>query len=638
MASKSAGKGATEASKSLAEAAPGSLEQLATDFLVARIHQFLVSYGEPARLSDIAQGLVNDGASVSLVRTALQQYPSRFIAVDRRWDVRSRYLDRQRPTSKLLEEIVASYDAPIAAWDASHELGLVIGRSAEGTRPVAERLLKSADTYVPLIEQGVEVKYGLKSWLLDVSSYNSDTDILFYNFLPADADGVYKSVSTDWEKDPVGSALTVIAATPGAAPKSVDNRLMLYLAWKQLEDDYEDAEIFNALVTSGRCFMLPGHRWTDQAGLDAIRAELSRIAERIGDMPEEDLNGAEESTPLNIAANDLEEMFRIVTASDEALSATRLLEELYDITPGERTYVQDLQVVVDTLKSHSNRFLWVGYDRFRAAGSLPAYIGMVPESLQFPATPQLADENEDVFDQLLEDEGFERGLDRDIRNPIAMDVGDQDPAEMVIWPEGDSGESRLIRLILKAHHKEIGTFPICQIPPGFLPAEPQVIELTLRDGRGGEHQVFADAETQLIYGIGLFDLYSGIAAESGAVFFLEKTASPGELRFINNNETDDNIYISPERMEQLQNYRGEVESGPATATYDLVRYILEHTNQAMSYMALLAELNIVRRTTRRQLASILSGWAGFSAKGGLWSYDAKKGATGYNKNKRKYII
>ncbi len=638
MPSKSASKGPSAASAGLTEAAPGSLEQIATDLLVARIHQFLVSYGEPARLSDIAQGLVNDGVSVNLVRTTLQQYPSRFIAVDRRWDVRSRYLDRQRPTSKLLEEIVSSYDAPIAAWDASHELGLVIGRSAQGTRPIVERLLKSPATYVPLTEQGVEVKYGLASWLLDVQSYNSDADILFYNFLSADAAKLYEGVPTDWEKDPLASALAVIAATPGAAPKSVDNRLMLFLAYKELEDDYVGAEIFNALITSGRCIMLPGHRWTDQAGLDAIRAELGRLAERIGDMPEDEQNGTDEATPLNIAANDLEEMFRIVTASDEALSANRLLEELYDITPGERTYTQDLQVVVDTLKSHSNRFLWVGYDRFRAAGSLPAYIGMVPESLQFPATPQLADENEDVFDQLIEDEGFERGLDRDIRNPVAMDVGDQDASDMMIWPDGESGDSRSVRLVLKAHHKEIGTFPMCQLPPGFLPAEPQVIELTLRDSRGGEHQVFADAETQLIYGIGLFDLYSAIAAESGAVFYFEKTSSPGELRFVNNNETDDNIYISPERMEQLQNYRGEIESGPATSTYDLVRYILEHTNQAMSYMALLAEVNIVRRTTRRQLASILSGWAGYVAKGGLWSYDAKKGATGFNKNRRKYII
>ena len=71
LPSKSAGKAAGNAPGAPIEAAPGSLEHLASDYLVARLHQFLVSYGEPARLSDIAQGLVNDGASVNLVRQVL---------------------------------------------------------------------------------------------------------------------------------------------------------------------------------------------------------------------------------------------------------------------------------------------------------------------------------------------------------------------------------------------------------------------------------------------------------------------------------------------------------------------------------------------------------------------------------------
>ena len=196
----------------------------------------------------------------------------------------------------------------------------------------------------------------------------------------------------------------------------------------------------------------------------------------------------------------------------------------------------------------------------------------------------------------------------------------------------------MIRCVLKAHHKEIGTFPMCQIPQGFLATEPAIVELTLRDREGAIYQVFADYETQLLYGLGLFDLYAEIAADSGAIFLLEKTPVPGEFRFVNDNETDPDVYVSPERLEQLQDYRAKLENGPAVATYDIVQYLLEHSNQAMSFLSLLTEVNIVRRVTRRQLASILSAWSGFSARAGLWSFNSKKAAQGFNKAKRKYII
>ena len=75
--------------------------------------------------------------------------------------------------------------------------------------------------------------------------------------------------------------------------------------------------------------------------------------------------------------------------------------------------------------------------------------------------------------------------------------------------------------MLKPHHKEIGTFPLAQVPPGFFPAEPNIVELTLRDGSGTGYPAYVDYNAQLVYG--LFDVYSEIAAESGAVVYLEKT-------------------------------------------------------------------------------------------------------------------
>jgi hypothetical protein len=74
------------------------------------------------------------------------------------------------------------------------------------------------------------------------------------------------------------------------------------------------------------------------------------------------------------------------------------------------------------------------------------------------------------------------------------------------------------------------------------------------------------------------------------------------------------------------------------ATYDLVKYILEHSNAAMTFLSILTELNVVRRVRRRQLASILSAWSGFSVRAGSWTFDAKKAVQGFNKSKRKYVL
>ena len=142
------------------------------------------------------------------------------------------------------------------------------------------------------------------------------------------------------------------------------------------------------------------------------------------------------------------------------------------------------------MHAESDKFDWVGYDRFRRPGTLPPFIGQVPENLQFPALPQIPDENEDLLDLLLDEEGFERGIERDIGNPIAMDVMDSDAPEHMIWPKGVGAESRSIELVLKSHHKEIGTFPLVQIPHGFI-AEARSGRADSARCTGTSYQVFA---------------------------------------------------------------------------------------------------------------------------------------------------
>jgi hypothetical protein len=617
-----------------------TIDTVADEYLVHNLHTAIVSHGESAKIADIARAIDDESISMGLIRHTLVRNPQRFISIDRRWDINTRYLDKQRPAQRLLEEIVANYSAPITAWDAAHEFAMVSGRTPEGVLATVEKMFRGSGRFGELNVNGSS-RYVPFTWLLDTSDdYTKDADVLFYNFLSEEAIAPYTKLKLDWENDPIGAVEQLLAHSAKKTPRVIDNRIVQYLAWKALGEDFDAAGLYGALVASDRVVVLSEHRWTDPETAQTLRNLFVERAQALADVPEEEEAEAEEATPLNVSDEDLVEFEHILQdAGERAVRSSIFLQEVFEIGAGDRTFANDIQTVTDALQARTDRFEWVGYDRFRVPGTLPPYIGQMPENLTFPIVPQIETPEGDLLDQLMEDEGFERGLEREVLSSVAQDVNDQEPSESTVWPEGVSADSATIDLVLKAHHKEIGTFPLCQIPLGFLAVEPNIVEIVLRDRNGVTYQAFADYDTQLLYGLGLFDLYSDIAADSGAIVRLEKTGIAGEFTFINTGETHPEVYVSPERMEQLQNYRAtEVEAGPTVASFDIVKYVLEHSNAAMSFLALLTEVNIVRRISRRQLASILSGWSGFSHRSGVWTYDHKKAAQGYNKAKRKYTI
>ena len=137
---------------------------------------------------------------------------------------------------------------------------------------------------------------------------------------------------------------------------------------------------------------------------------------------------------------------------------------------------------------------------------------------------------------------------------------------------------------------------------------------------------------------GLFDVYSEIAAESGAVVYLEKTDKPDEYKFVDENESDANVFVSPARLDDLLEFRNEVEGGAPISTYDIARRILSHYGKGCSFLTLLTEVNLVRRTPRRLLASILSGYSAFSRGASKWKFDAKKEPEGFDTSKTEFLV
>lgn len=621
--------------KNAAPAGIDPMQALATDVLTTLLHRALVRLGEPARLSEIVRETNEEAVTVGLARTLMEQAKLRFVAIDRRWDIAQRYLDKQRPVERTLEELVGIYGGSMPADAIPGELAQIYDRVREHFDEVAPRLLRGT-RFFP-VAQGLG--YGLRAWLLTVE-LEAEDDLLFYNYLSRDLLAPFEksAAGLDWENDMVGAAQRVLSVN-GSLP--TDNRIVQYLAYKALGDDFDGAALYDALSTNDAFLALPDHRWLLTEHMEALRSVWRTQAEQVVDLPVEEpaevaVEVAAAAQPLQVTAEDAEAIRRYFEGREEIVTAGDILASVLEVRPGSRTFAEDAVTLTDYLHARPDDFLWVGNDRFRAPGSLPPYIGQLPESLTFPALPRFETADGEVLDQMLSDEAFDADMHAALLSPLAQDVNDQEPDDATLWPEGVAADSPSLRLVLKAHHKEIGTFPLAQVPLGFFPAAPRIVELTLRDTQNNAFPVYVDYNVQLVYG--LLDVYEDIAADSGAVFVLAKTDKPDEYLFTQENEADGDVFVSPTRMEELGAFRAEVESS-SVSTYDIVHRILEHYGKkGCSFLTLLTEVNLVRRTPRRLVASLLSGYAAFHPRSGRWTFDAKKEQEGFDKSKAEFIL
>ena len=80
-------------------------------------------------------------------------------------------------------------------------------------------------------------------------------------------------------------------------------------------------------------------------------------------------------------------MAKVLVVEDDP-AIRQLLTDVLEVRAGSRTFAEDTQTLTAFLRARPDEFLWVGAERFRAPGTLPPYIGQLPESLTFPTLPR----------------------------------------------------------------------------------------------------------------------------------------------------------------------------------------------------------------------------------------------------------
>lgn len=593
-------------------------EALASRLAADLLYRALLEVGEPAKASEVARLVGRENVDLRLARVILVMHPDRFTLIERKWTLWSRFASKARPVDRNLRETIGAFGLPVCAEHIACEMAHIYDRPIEVYQTVVDKLLATGDKYFRAGDN-----WGLKAWLLSLNPevVEPEDDVLLDNYLePEDVEPFAQAAASLQPTD-----LDSVVAFLDAAGEPVPNRVLQFLVWRVAQGDFKPEAFFNKLMADGRATFLSDTTWVGPAVAARAMGLFPAMAEREV-VESAEAQAPEAAEPLTITDEERDQLVEYVVESEHTARASNILEEMFEVTQGDATYDADLETVMSTLQS-DERVRWVGADRFVPEGTIPPYVFAVPDILRFPETHYTDAEGNEV-DLLLEDDGFDGGLDRDIRAVMAQDVLDEEPAT-----EPDAVPPATARCVLKYHHKEIGTFPLAQLPPGFFPTQASITQADLILPNGHTCEIWVNNETRLVYG--LLDWYPTLPVDSGAVFYLERQ-SDDRYVLTYGEETEPAVFISRNRLNELLEL-GQRADAEEAATFEIVREILEHYRKGIEFITVLTETNIARRTTRRMIASILSEYHCFFQRGGAWVYDARKLSQGFDKSKRKYL-
>ncbi len=569
------------------------------------------------RLAELSNEVAKSGISATQLRNLLSTNPERFVYHDRKWLPKARVIAAKAPVEELIRQTVLHFGAPMPIADLARELSLALGRPADRIEKNLGAMLRS-DPNLFITVSGFA---GLSEWLFVAGDVDEEMALFMNGVSRAELDAHSELAKLDYS-DLDRAAKGALKTLP-ISPKIVG-----YFAWKQLNPSdpyavmaYDPVALFDAMHRqTGVVFAADGKFHSSDECSSWLKKAL-KDAEKLAPPME-----FEEAAPLEIGQAELDEFVAKILSSPNSVGASELLQSKYEISPADRTYAEDLASLTKALHQ-DERIWWVGGDRFRKPNSAPDFIQSIPEFFNYTES-NFRDADGELIDALMSDDAFTSALRKEMSLPLAQDVLDEDPQPR---------QKKLpdeIRLVLKSHHREIGTFPLCQLPSGWLPDEPDIQEIVFRDPSGSRLFVWVNLQAGLLFN--LLDWWFEQPVESGAVFTLKKTEYPSVYDFQWQDDPDPLVYIPSERMNELRDLAARAAE---LSNYEILIEVLAKHSKGADFITILSEANVVRRMTRRQVASILSGYHCFYQRSGstVWHYDAKKVDQGFDRAKRKFV-
>jgi hypothetical protein len=376
--------------------------------------------------------------------------------------------------------------------------------------------------------------------------------------------------------------------------------------------------------------MLSGGLCGLQDFLEGYHEELRRLSRRAEREEEAEWADEEEAEgPVVIAPSDLDEVLKYLRRRKRPQPASALMESIFSTPRESRRFQESVDVLVAGL-SLDSRFVRVGRQTFALPEMMPKGLDKVPEAL-LPVAPPTG---EDEADAELEDDGLEPVLISWVHDPRYEDFGEE--SEIEIGPEQQPTDE--LRHVLLYNHWRAGTLKVRVCDRRFYPSESNLVCASFLDKETGKsYPVWLSYTSSLLHEVG--EWYEARKLAPGAVFSLTPGPTPDEILVSYTDEVDPYMSIEEDRLRLLAKLHREAAKEKWSVFHMMERLLTDHPT-GIPFMKLWAEVNVVRRTRRRVVASNLASYHCFfqrPANSDLWIFDERKVSQGRKKTKRRFV-
>ncbi len=602
-------------------------ETAAVHLLSDTVADFLLHRGHAAKIGEIATQVGKRiGASAKLIRQTLSTDPQ-FVGEERRWNLSLRTYFH-RPVEGALQMALRLYGKPMTIAELCNEMAVLNARAPEYFQLMLPQFMaERPGTYFQL-EDG---RWGLLGWLL-VTHATDDEELRLRNFFTdmdelsplLDQLAALKLTATMNDAD-------IALAALDAVDHPLSTKLLAYAAWRLRGAEFDSMGFFLSLLNDERLQLLAGGEWLPAAKLADATASLARLSV-LADVALE-----EEETwegPYVPAAEDLGEIFDFVVEHDRPQKLSDLIEGVLEYGKASPRYPSLYEGLMGALQGDP-RFQLVGRQTWTLPALIPQEVLQVPESL-LPEALDASIYPDPETDAELEDEGLEDNLPLWVHDPRYEDFGGEHEVELS--PEMMSGNSvEETRIPLLYNHQRMGTLKLRQADMAFFPTDTPLACVTVHADKVGSFQMWINNDELLIHG--LADWYGAAEVPVGAVLTFRRGEEADDYLLTWDGEVDELIAIPEERIAELLNIREEAEAN-TWSVYEIVRAVLTGQPEGAHFLTVWAEVNVIRRTPKRVVASDLSSYHCFVliTNSERWRLDERKVDQGRKKTKKKFIL
>lgn len=629
-------------SEGVMEVSPTEALSSYVPYYVAHMAQLaLLKAGKPLHSAEVRNAISGEvDISTEYLRQQLR-LSEFFIFAKHRWELRWRFDAPHSSLEGMISEALKCLGYPVSLDELSIWLSQAGKGSVEQVSEIVRGLLMTRTHSFWEVGEG---KFGLRYWLPDLSGGDED-DVIADNFF-GEEERIKQllwrvdELSLDWNL----SLDEVCQRMIDGLGQPLSHHEMVLICWRGRNHKLDGESILRELFSSAKLRVIsPGYWFTDGL-IERLRQMVLEESKRASEFTREvlsDLNKAmnraqaivkrSKVRPLPITSEDWDELVAWLRERSEPARIDILLSEALEIDPTHEAYYPTLYEVHRRLSSDA-RFIRLGNHKWWLKEKIPEWVKVIPESL-IPVPPKglLAQEPQAVEIE-LPDEALEPDLLKWVNAPKYEDVGE--PVSVQSVPK--SKRSTIIPV--PYHHIIAGTMKLRQIDMGLFRGSEMLQHYTAIDESGDEFPVWVNLESGLMFGFKEWYERRGISA--GAVVKVEVKNQHGKMMLSWDGKYDSHLHMPAGRLRQLLSYSHQEVVMKASILELMQSLIMPFYDDGIHFIRLWAEINLLRRVSKRLIASNLSLYACFErhpTREGYWVYDYERGSEGIRQEKRKLV-